>query len=86
MDCAFLKAGSDDPCHKKPVKNSQYISTCVNHKFLMKNSNVKPCKCYGKRTYSKLHICERCGANVIRVRRKCYFNSECKRLRRIHID
>ena len=83
MECAFLKVGSDDPCHKKPVKNSQY---CVIHKFLMKNSNVKPCKCCGKRTYSKLQICERCGANVIRVRRRSYFNSECKRLRRINID
>ena len=32
MECAFLKIGSDDPCHKKPVKNSQY---CVIHKGLM---------------------------------------------------
>ena len=50
MECKFQKVGSDDPCHKKPVKNSQY---CAMYKPLMKNSNVKPCKCCGKRTYSK---------------------------------
>ena len=73
MECAFLKVGSDDPCHKKPVKNSQF---CRIHIFLMKNSNTKPCKLFGKRTYSKLQICERCGVDVIRVKRRWYFNSE----------
>ena len=30
MECAFLKVGSDDPCHKKPVMYSQY---CAMHVF-----------------------------------------------------
>ena len=88
MECAFLKVGSDDPCHKKPVKDSQY---CAMHKFLMKNSNVKACLRCGKRTYSKVQICNRCDGNKLSIRlRYCNvirpFRSECKRLRNINID
>ena len=88
MECAFLKAGRDDLCHMKPVNYSQY---CAMHKFLMKNSNVKACLRCGKRTYSKVQICNRCDGNKISIRLRYYnvikpFRSGCKRLRNINID
>ena len=87
MECAFQKVCSDDLCHKKPVKNSQY---CAMHKFLMKNDNVKACLLCGKRTYSKIQICNRCDGNNLRAKFVYYnvvkpFRSECKRLRNINI-
>ena len=85
MDCEFLKVGSNDPCHKQAVKNSKY---CAMHKFLMKNGNVKSCLRCGKRTCSKLQICNKCGANKIRVLQRYHnvvkpFYIECRRLRNI---
>ena len=80
MECAFIRVGGSDHCHKKPTKTSNYCST---HKFLMKNTNVKPCLYCSKRTFSRLQICEACGANKIRVTQKSYYNTECRRLRNI---
>ena len=89
MDCKFLKVGSDKQyCSKKPVKGSVY---CHMHKFIMKNDKTKPCLHCGKRTCSKLQICNKCGANNLRVKRRYHtvikpFNDECKRLMCIDID
>ena len=87
MECAFQKVCSDDICRKKPVKYSQY---CAMHKFLMKNKNVKACLLCGKRTYSKLQICNRCDDYNLRSKIAYYgvikpFRTECKRLRDIDI-
>ena len=53
-----------------------------------KNSKVKPCSRCGKGTYSKLQICNPCGANKIRVMQRYHtvikpFKNECIRLRNI---
>ena len=80
MECLILRVGSDEPCYKTPTKNSKY---CTMHNFLMKNSNEKPCLRCGKRTHSKLQICNACGAYKIRYHTVKY---ECQRLRQIDLS
>ena len=85
MECAFLRGGDNEPCHLQPIKNSKY---CALHNFLIKKSPVKPCLRCGKGTWSKLPICNPCGANKVRVNKKYHtvikpYNAECHRLGKI---
>ena len=85
MECAFLRVGDNEPCHLQPTKNSKY---CALHTFLIKKSQVKPCLRCGKGTWSKLQICNPCGANKIRVNKRYHtvikpYNAECHRLEKI---
>ena len=85
MECGFLRVGDNEPCHLQPTKNSKY---CALHNFLIKNSQVKPCLRCGKGTWSKLQICNPCGANKIRVNKRYHTvikrcNAECHRLGKI---
>lgn len=87
MKCAFLRVGNNEPCHSKPTKKSVY---CRMHNFLIKASKVKPCLRCGLGTCSKLQMCNKCGANNIRMNQRYHevikpFNSECHRLRQIEI-
>lgn len=88
MECAFLRLGDNEPCHSRPTKKSNY---CAMHNFLIKHSKVKPCLRCGKGTWSKLQICNLCGANKIRVNERYQtvikpLHTECRRLRKISVS
>ena len=69
-------------CVFEPKKNI-YLFVFVLLSSFTKNENVKSCLCCGKRTYSKLQICNRCDGDNLRAKITYYvvvkpFRMECK--------
>ena len=70
------------------MQSPQRIQNTVQCITFDKNSKVKPCLRCGNGTYSKLQICNPCGANKVRVMQRYHtvikpFKNECIRLRNI---
>ena len=88
MECAFLGLGDNEPCHSRPTKNPNY---CAIHNFVKKHSKVKLCLRCGKGTWSKLQICNLCGADKLRVNERYHTmikptNAKCHMLRIISVS